>query len=118
MQLQHGIGSNQIQEIITGLKTLKKENGDLIYEITDTDVHRIKKRMFLDPVYSFFAARVSGISPQLAIFVELLSAFHYLGRPVPDKKPGFFIEAGQKIQMMTTHATAIPPQNHHIFHTG
>jgi hypothetical protein len=32
----------QLQEIITDLKKLKKETGDLIYEITDTGVHLIK----------------------------------------------------------------------------
>lgn len=33
----------QLQEILTDLKRLQKENRDLIYEITDTEVHRIKK---------------------------------------------------------------------------
>lgn len=33
----------QLQEIITDLKKLKKENRNLIYEITDTEVHRITK---------------------------------------------------------------------------
>jgi hypothetical protein len=32
----------QLQEIITDLKGLKKETKDLIYEITDTEVHRVK----------------------------------------------------------------------------
>jgi len=32
----------QLQEIIADLKKLKKENPDLMYEITDTEVHRIK----------------------------------------------------------------------------
>ncbi|MGD0534991.1 MAG: hypothetical protein ABR999_06060 [Methanoregula sp.] len=33
----------QLQEIVTDLRQLKKENKDLIYEITDTEVHRVKK---------------------------------------------------------------------------
>jgi hypothetical protein len=33
----------QLQDILTDLKALKKENRDLIYEITDTEVHRLKK---------------------------------------------------------------------------
>jgi len=33
----------QLQEIITDLRKLKKENRDLVYEITDTEVHRIPK---------------------------------------------------------------------------
>jgi hypothetical protein len=32
----------ELQDIITDLKKLKKETGDLIYEITDTGVHLIK----------------------------------------------------------------------------
>jgi len=31
----------QLQEIITDLNKLKKETRDLIYEITDTEVHRV-----------------------------------------------------------------------------
>lgn len=33
----------QLQEILTDLNQLKREKRDLIYEITDTEVHRVKK---------------------------------------------------------------------------
>jgi len=33
----------QLQEILTDLKKLKKGKQDLVYEITDTEVHRMKK---------------------------------------------------------------------------
>jgi len=33
----------QLQEIIADLKKLKKGKQDLVYEITDTEVHRMKK---------------------------------------------------------------------------
>jgi len=33
----------QLQEILTDLQQLKKEKQDIIYEITDTEIHRLKK---------------------------------------------------------------------------
>jgi hypothetical protein len=33
----------QLQEIITDLRNLKKETRELVYEITDTEVHRVVK---------------------------------------------------------------------------
>ena len=59
----------QLQEIITDLKALKKENGDLIYEITDTDVHRIKKGYRLFQYGLFFFLRYSRGAPR---------SFHHL----------------------------------------